>query len=369
MINPPIPRSRHERYDSTPSFPLPLLPAPSSFTTDAHPTLTTDLETHTYASPRQRRVIQSLSATYSKRNGNMVGRAPHYQGIRHHPDIIPFINAARDYDQELLDLRFKLAGPTAVHFLTLLDAEKAIASLGRASAILTNATWRVRRSEDLWEIQSACEETGEEVWCYQLAKIIDSGKVDAELACHGFWSTAMHDFHQLIGQMKNEAQYMQSVVASIEQNRELPFLREQRQKSKKARNPPPPPPPVDSAKIPTNTFSSVPCALMSGALPVDDADKPSWASSLKARLAKTKSSNPLGIDFAVLALKARYQVLKAQERWRGGESPEASRDAWVAFRASLWKYPGPHFTDVIILTYKTDTRILLAERQIEPSVD
>ncbi|KAI1454890.1 hypothetical protein F4805DRAFT_477184 [Annulohypoxylon moriforme] len=371
MALPPTTYTPRERSQSSPPLPLPIIPSSSSFNTNTKPTLATDLESHTYTSPRQRRTLQSLSRTYTDRNSNMVGAALHYLGIRRTRPVVNFIDSARDYDQELLDLRFKLAGPNSIPYIATLDAEKAIASLRRALRTLARGGWWVMRLEDLWATHCGCEASGKVTWNQELDKSVDTNKLDAELACHHFWQRAQKKgFHQLIRELKNETKRMKTLVSAIEQNREPPFVRELRQKkSRKARAPPFPP--VESASLSTNCpfFSSDLRDPMSAALPVAANKKRPIArlSRLKARLAKTKIYKSLRIEPAVLLLKTQYQVLKAQEKWRNGKNPETTRKAWTSFRANLEKYPAPPYTDVILLTYKTDTRILLAEQHSRQS--
>ncbi|KAI1204365.1 uncharacterized protein F4807DRAFT_472054 [Annulohypoxylon truncatum] len=370
MISPP-PAPKLSRSWSTPVL-------HSTTTTTTQPLqATTDLETYTYTDPHQRTILRSLSTTYSDRNSSTVGFAPKYREIRRNGAIIAFVDAARAFDQELLALRFVLAGPRAVDYLAPADVARAETGLRRANAVLARGGWVVRRCEDLWAAQYACESLGEVIRDRELLADVDIGKQDAELACHRFWQQAKERFIPLIWILDKEAKRMKRVVSRLERNREPPFLRELRRK--KVRSPLPAPIPAESASTSTNTLSSssssssttscsVPHYQMRGALPVvaaaADAKTTTRLNKLRAQLAKSKTRNALGIDFAYLALKARYRVLETRDKMRGGRDPAASRAMWLAFREALRKHPGPPSCDLICLEIKTDTMVLLAGRRI-----
>ncbi|KAI2468988.1 hypothetical protein F4781DRAFT_395971 [Annulohypoxylon bovei var. microspora] len=315
----------------------------------------------THLAARQRRALILLSAEWSTQQSRATRLALHYQGMRSTAALRAFLDAARAYDEELLFLSFQLSGPSAVRHIpalpttTTTDANiltTAQSSLRRATPILASAAWRIKHLVDLWAAHTTRAPSGQQVWSHELGKAVDGGKLSAELACHRFWGRVAARFGPLVRAMEAEVECMRGVVAGIEECRELAFVRE-----------------LDrglgaGASMPSQA-SGPPLYLMAGALPVPAATKPSRLASLKAWAAKSAADNALGVDFSILALKARYQALKAHDAVRGTAGVRASLEAWVAFRQSLDGRPGAPSTETVLLAHKADTRILLARNQVQ----
>ncbi|KAI1451160.1 hypothetical protein F5Y02DRAFT_424468 [Annulohypoxylon stygium] len=366
MINPP---TKRERAHSAAT--LPTNTPPTSAYRRIKPRTTMDLETYQYATSRRVLTIQSESRLYSSRNSNMVGRALHYQGIRSMTPLVAFINAARDYDQELLDMRFQLAGPNALAYLPDAPLKAAVESLERAHAILVGGAWRVRKCEDLWTQHSLQPYTGYERWDDELGGYVDLSKQPLELACLHFWQRAQVGFDEVIHELKKEANRLQRVVGTLEKCREMPFLRSRRERGMQIvrYNRPSLSSSNTSVTTPTLSFSSSSNVMMSGALPVNNANANNkgnggsggggakkWLGKLKSKLKTT----PLGLDLAYISFKAEYYALRARDKLRGPMKPKDSWKMWKAFKEKINNQPGPTSFDLAMLGIKVDTELLIA---------
>ncbi|KAI0902610.1 hypothetical protein F4806DRAFT_502331 [Annulohypoxylon nitens] len=364
MINPP---TKRERAHSAATLPITL--PPTSAYRRIKPRTTMDLETYQYATSRLVLTIQSESRLYSSRNSNMVGRALHYRGIRSTTPLVAFINAARDYDQELLDMRFQLAGPNALAYLPAAPLKAAVESLERAHAILVRGAWRVRKCEDLWIQHSLQPYTGYERWDDELGGYVDLSKQPLELACLHFWQRAQVGFDEVIHELKKEANRLQRVVGTLEKCRKMPFLRSRRERGMQIvrYNRPSLSSSNTSVTTPTLSFSSSSNVMISGALPVNNANNngnggsggggaKKWLGKLKSKLKTT----PLGLDLAYLSFKAEYYALRARDKLRGPLKPKESWKMWKAFKEKMQNQPGPTSFDLAMLGIKVDTELLIA---------
>ncbi|KAL7626074.1 hypothetical protein AAE478_002844 [Parahypoxylon ruwenzoriense] len=104
---------------------------------------------------------------------------------------------------------------------------------------------------------------------------------------------------------------------------------------------------------------------MAGGLSADKTyRRPAWIKNLRVRLERTTVNDAMGAETDTAAL-IRYQALKTRERLQGTGNAEASMAMWMAFRDDLAGKPGPPSTGICLLKLKADTRVLLAERQLQ----
>lgn len=124
-----------------------------------------------------------------------------------------------------------------------------------------------------------------------------------------------------------------------------------------------------SVTTPTLSFSSSSNVMMSGALPVNNANANNkgnggsggggakkWLGKLKSKLKTT----PLGLDLAYISFKAEYYALRARDKLRGPMKPKDSWKMWKAFKEKINNQPGPTSFDLAMLGIKVDTELLIA---------
>ncbi|OTA60061.1 hypothetical protein K449DRAFT_384826 [Hypoxylon sp. EC38] len=351
--------SRHRRhhYRSKSAAPAPV---PSEPKHCWHGTVTqsigrpNDLESITYREAQQRRNAKALRDEWSVSSDNVAKGALHYKPFRDNPYLRGFLDAARSYDQELLYLQFHLGGPNKIHFLPREDTEKAIASLHRARSTLSSAGWRVKRCVDLLNVHASCKATGDVVWSEALERAVDTGKLELEIKYHNFWMMTRPRFKPLLEELWIEIPRMRRIIRQLDRNRDPLFMRQ----------------------VKEDACSAVPRASnRQGGLGLTTTTSGSRLNEMSSvlRSSKTKKSptcvNNLGtkleVSSAAAASQIRYGAIRAREKFRGPDKPEASKATWAAFRENLDNQTGPPSSGRIILRHKVETRLLLAERRIE----
>ncbi|KAI0138720.1 hypothetical protein F4776DRAFT_619623 [Hypoxylon sp. NC0597] len=337
--------------------------APASVSSDLkhrHVTITqsigaNDLETITFREAQQRQNVKALRDEWSASSDNVAKGALHYKPIRDNPDLRGFLDAARSYDQELLYLQFHLEGPNKIHFLPGEAAERASASLRRARSTLSSGGWRVKRCVDLLDVHANCKATGEVVWSALLERAVDTGKLELEMKYHNFWTTTRPRFQPLLEELRKETPRMRWIVRQLDRNRDPLFMRQSK------RGP-------CSAVSRTSTHQGELGPITTSGSHLNEMSGLLLGHGIHKSL--TCVGN-LGIEFEVSSTAAasqiRYQALRALEKFRGADKPEASKATWAAFRENLDNQIGPPSSGRIVLRHKAETRVLLAERRIEQS--
>ncbi|KAI1465183.1 uncharacterized protein F4812DRAFT_439958 [Daldinia caldariorum] len=359
------PHRRYDRSGSTP--PLSLLQDDEQHKCDTTTFRTRDLETTTYDEERRRKELQALRDEYSDFANSFGRRALHYKSVRENPTLRGFFDTARDFDQELLDLKFLLlAGPNQVRYLPEDDAENAKGCIHRTMTVLETACGHIWRCVDLWAVHAHHDAGDKLVYSAVLKKFVSPGMLDVELKCQRNWEKSGPRLERLLKDLKSEVPRMRRVVRQLEGNKELSFVRELKNNS----------PPGKALKAPAFLPACLTSAgsrqyEMSGALPVDDSARktPAWVNNMKVRLEGHTINDPAEVDFGAVPGRIRYRELKAWEKLQGEENPEAMKDAWVALLADLDRRGGPHSTDAILLRHKVVTEVRLALRRIQEQDD
>ncbi|KAI8961052.1 hypothetical protein F5Y11DRAFT_367024 [Daldinia sp. FL1419] len=324
-----------------------------------------ELEMTIYQEERRRKVLQSLRDEYSDFLTNISRRALHFQSVRQNNTLRGIFDTARDFDQELLYLKFQLEGPKKLHFLQEEHTRNAARCISRAMAILISARWQIWRYVELWAIYAACEPSGQLTWSATRRKYISSGKLAAELECQKFWEEAHPWLERLLGELRKEVPRMRRIVSQLEDSRKPLFVRELKK--------------VADPHCKTSKLSSLlPCLSsgsclgsrqyeMSGGLSTDKARKtPTWINNARVHLERGVINNCTEVDLSAVPIRIRYRNLKARERLlRGDEHLETMRDAWVAFRDDLDNRTWPPSTSEILLRYKVATEVILSERRLQ----
>ncbi|KAI1804309.1 hypothetical protein F4811DRAFT_284152 [Daldinia bambusicola] len=356
------PHQRYERSGSTP--PLSFPQEDEQHKRDTTTFRTHDLETALYDEERRRKELQALRDEYSDFTNNFGRHALHYKSVRENRTLRGFFDTAREFDQELLDLKFLLlAGPNQIRYLPVEDAENAKGCIRRTMAVLGTARGHIWRCVDLWADHAHHDPGDKLVYSVVLKKFISPGMLDAELKCQRNWEKCGSQLERLLKDLKSEVPRMRRIVRQLEGNKELSFVRE----LKKKKNPP-----GKASKAPAFLPACLSSAgsrryEMSGALPADDSahKTPTWVNNMKVRLEGHTVNDPMEVDLGAVPGRIRYRELKAWEKLQGEENLEAKRDAWVAFLADLDKRSGPRSTDAIILRHKVVTEVMLALRRIQ----
>ncbi|KAI2785560.1 hypothetical protein F4815DRAFT_26250 [Daldinia loculata] len=324
---------------------------------------TRDLETTIFDEERRRKKLLALRDAFSDFLENFSKRALHFQSVRQNPTLRGFFDTARDFDQELLDLKFQLAGPNQLYFLPEEDAENAIRCIRRTTAVLLSARWQIWRCVELAAFHAG-RGTGEPlVWSATLKKYVYPGKLAAELEYQMCWDKARPWLEGRLGELRREVPRMRWIVGRLEGGREPSFIRDLKETSPHSKAS------KTSALLPclnSGTRSGNQQYEMSGGLSTDKARKtPTWINNMKVRLEGRIVNDPTEVDFSAIPVRIRYRELKAREKLQGGENLEAMRDAWVAFRDDLDKRAGAPSTDVILLRHKVVTEVILSERRLQ----
>ncbi|OTB07909.1 hypothetical protein M426DRAFT_8125 [Hypoxylon sp. CI-4A] len=390
-------RRHHTRSSSASSSLENAITSTSTTTTPIRRAGTQDLETATYNEARQRRKLRKLQRQWSEWSTNVSRGALRHETIRRDAHLGGFVHALREYDQELLFLRFHLEGPAKLLFLPPDVALLAITELRLAHAILAGAGWRVKRCVDLCTLRDGV--AGEDgavtaaaaVWSGNLRQVVDVDEITAERACRLFWDQMVPYFVPLLHALRVEVLRMRYLVQRLDDYRELPFLRELKEAGVLRPGAPSFVLPID------NQAPAGPDFMMSGALPIptitttattttadvdtattttDDKNKnkknkktPTWLGNLKTKFETTLTrSLPETANLSALPHRVRFTALKARDKLSGADDPAASRDAWVAFRDDLEKQQllqaGGPSTDLSCLKFQIDTRVTLAEREM-----
>ncbi|KAF3065821.1 hypothetical protein GL218_09333 [Daldinia childiae] len=325
---------------------------------------TRDLETTIFDEERRRKELVALRDEFSDFSNNFGKRALHFQSIRQNPTLRGFFDTTRDFDQELLDLKFQLASPNGqLYFLPEEDADNAISCIRRTTTILLSARWHIWRCVELSAFHARYE-TGEGlVWSTTLKRYVYPGKLAAELECQMCWDKARPRLEGLLRELRKEIPHIRQIVGRLEGSRKPPFLRELKEAS----------PHSKASKtsallscLSSGTRSGSHQYEMSGGLSTDKARKtPTWINNVKVRLEGGIINDPTEVDFSAIPVRIRYRELKAREKLQGGENLEAMRDAWVAFRDDLDKRAGVPSTDVILLRHKVVTEVILSEHRLQ----
>ncbi|KAI1654609.1 hypothetical protein F4813DRAFT_392608 [Daldinia decipiens] len=324
---------------------------------------TRDLETTIFDEERRRKELLILRDEFSDLSDSFSKRALHFQNIRQNPTLRGFFDTARDFDQELLDLKFQLAGPNQLYFLPEEHAENAIRCIRRTTTVLLSARWQIWRCVELSAVHTG-HETGEPlVWSATVKKYVYPGKIAAELEYQRCWDKARPWLERLLGELRREVPRMRWIVGQLEGSREPSFIRHLKEAS-------------PHSKV-SKTSVLLPCLSsgarsgdhqyeMSGGLSIDKARKtPTWINNMKVRLEGRVINDPTEVDFSAIPVRIRYRELKARKKLQGGENLEAMRDAWVAFRDDLDKRAGAPSTDIILLRHKVVTEVILSERRLQ----
>ncbi|KAI1477804.1 hypothetical protein F4774DRAFT_387745 [Daldinia eschscholtzii] len=360
------PRRRHNRSSSTPPLWLPREDEQQQRRVASKTIRPHDLETTIYQEELRRRELQDLRDEYSDFNSNLSRRALHFKNVRENPTLRGFFDTARDFDQELLDLKFQLAGPNEIYYVPEEDAENAVRCIRRTMAVLVSARWQIWRCVDLWEVH-ARHDTGDKlIYSAVLKKFVSPGMLAIELECHRNWQKGRPWLERLLGELKSEVPRMRWIVSQLEENRGPSFIRDLKESSPRGKNSKAP------AFLPSCLTSGQRSGSrqyeMSGALPTDESNTrktSTWVNNMKLRLEGHTINDPTEVDLSAVPARIRYRELKAREKLQGGENLEAMRDAWVAFQDDLDKRTGPPSTDVILLRHKVVTEVILAERRLQ----
>ncbi|KAI0840354.1 hypothetical protein F5Y06DRAFT_285736 [Hypoxylon sp. FL0890] len=350
-------RRHHSRSRSAVSCPVP------SDAKQRHAAVTrtargaNDLETITYQEARRRKEVLALKREWSTWSDSIAKRALHYKPIRDDSKLRGFLDAVRDYDQELLYLEFHLDGPNKIDFLSEQDTERAMASLRRAEYMLASAGWQVRRCLDLLNVYANCKATGDLVWSNVLKKTVDTGKLEVHVQYHDFLVEARHRLKPLLEELKKESSRMRWLVHHLDRNRIPLFIRQL--KGDASRGNVSEMSTQEGELSPDIQVGSHP-SEMTGCFPGEKVQKsPTCADTLGLKFDALETSS------AAAASQVRYQVLKARENLRCMNKPEASKATWAAFREDLNAQPGSPSSERILLRHKAETRVLLAERRIQ----
>ncbi|KAI0844845.1 hypothetical protein F5Y00DRAFT_273519 [Daldinia vernicosa] len=327
-------------------------------------TITTrDLETTIFDEHRRRKELLALRDAFSDFSSNFSKRALHFQSVRQNPTLRGFFDTTRDFDQELLDLKFQLAGPNRIYFLPEEDAENAIRCIRRTTAVLLSARWQIWRYVELSAVHAGREAGDPLVWSASLKKYVCPGKITAELECQMCFDKARPWLERLLGELRREVPRMRWIVGQLEGRREPSFIRDLKEAGPHSKAP------KTSALLPFLSFgtrSGNHQYEMSGGLSTDKARMtPTWINNMMVRLEGRIVNDPAEVDFSAILVRIRYRELKAREKLQGGENLEAMRDAWVAFRDDLDKRTGAPSTDLILLRHKVITEMILSERRLQ----
>ncbi|KAI0114730.1 hypothetical protein F4814DRAFT_416910 [Daldinia grandis] len=353
-------RHRHCRSSSAPTY---FLRGEEEHERDFSITRTRDLETTIFDEERRREELLALRDEFSDFSDNFSKHALHFQGVRQNPTLRGFFDTTRHFDQELLDLKFQLAGPNQLYFLPEEDAKNAIRCIRRTTAVLLSARWQIWRCVELSALHAGCGTDECLVWSATLKKYVYPRKIAVELAFQRCCDKARPWLQGLLGELRKEVPRIRWIVGQLEGSREPSFIRDLKETSPHSKTS------KASALLPcliSGTRSGNHQYEMSGALSTDKPRKtPTWINNVKVRLEGRDINDPLEVDFSAIPVRIRYRELKAREKLQGGGNPEAMRDAWVAFRDDLDKRVGVPSTDVILLRHKVATEVILSERKLQ----
>ncbi|KAI0180620.1 hypothetical protein GGR52DRAFT_588206 [Hypoxylon sp. FL1284] len=383
---------RRHRYRSTSAPPAPsAVEATQRLSTATAAGETEDVETATYREARQRSAVLSLAAACSDECSATHHRVRWRRSTFRRSELARRLaDAEIDLDQQLLYLRFRLAGPDPVRFLPDDDARGAAACLRRAQAeAISPAAALMQRTGYLWDRRGGGGESTETVAttattmttttattaitrekprALTTAEQEERARRHAQLRADDalFWAQARPQFDALLETLRQEVLRMRYVVYCLDnvKKQEARYFQV-----------------GGSSSSPTDTIQRLllcdlasaiprqqpapPRVEMSGALPgpsgVRDEGPGTLVDRLRTRFGGSKTDDEPVAAEAPAGIWLRYKMVKRGDKNR---SPEQSRAAWEAFRRELESMARPFNSGTALLRNKVNTKIILADHQM-----
>ncbi|KAI4863941.1 hypothetical protein F4820DRAFT_425236 [Hypoxylon rubiginosum] len=358
---------RHRcRSDSAP--PSPSAPtereAIQRFVIDTRTSIADDLETVTYRETRHRKDVLSLVEDCSKECSATLHKVGWRKNMFRANQLVRRLTDTNiEYDQQLMYLDFHLAGPDRIHFLPGDDAEEAAASLYRAKTAIADAGWQMQRTAYLWNRRGsppAEEKEGDAQTKPEPA--VRSNRYQDLKNDALFWKEVRPQFDVLLEALREEVSRIRYVVYCLDcvKKQEVGYFQEGFSREEKFKR-------LLLCDFTPTIRSERRPVEMSGAIQADGAahKKLTFVECLKVKFEKIKAHDRMAAE-APAGTWIRYKIIKHGDKRR---SPEESIAAWAAFRQDLDSKSRPFNSGTALLRNKVETKIILAEHQLQQLAD
>lgn len=180
-----------------------------------------DLEMVLYRQDKQRKeLVAPLEALETWLN-NQLDRADRCKSLRENPTIREYLDTMIEFEQEARHLRTALSEH---HLLEEHGMDEATASLHRAATALLGAGWCVYRFVELGILHAKAPTEDRELFCTTLGKMVDVGKLVAEVDCHLFWQRVHTHFEAYLDELKQELKRTCWAVDRLDRSRNPAFV-------------------------------------------------------------------------------------------------------------------------------------------------